>query len=80
MYNLTELTDFLATEFKTNRYPEPEQGGIYHKSDRPVARLGLALEPFPAYVTGLKPPGSMRSGYTVPGNSTLLRFPLTWVC
>lgn len=47
MHTLIELADFLAAELNTNRYPTTEQGGIYRPSDRPVARLGLALEPFP---------------------------------
>ena len=47
MHDLTELADFLAAEFRTNHYPESERGGLYRPSNRPVQRLGLALEPFP---------------------------------
>lgn len=43
---LHEIDDYLRTELATARYPEDEQGGIYHSSERPVKRLGLLLEPF----------------------------------
>lgn len=44
--SLNELNDFLQNELATNQYPDSEQGGVYHPSERPVRRLGLALEPF----------------------------------
>lgn len=42
---LDDLVDFLKNEFAAERYPPDERGGIYHPSERPVGRLGLALEP-----------------------------------
>lgn len=44
---LDHIVDFLRTEFAVGRYPDGEQGGVYHASGRPVRRLGLTLEPFP---------------------------------
>ena len=44
---LDKITHFLRNEFHTERYPESEQGGIYHTTSRPIQRIGLALEPFP---------------------------------
>lgn len=44
---LDTITHFLWNEFHTDRYPETEQGGIYHATSRPIQRIGLALEPFP---------------------------------
>lgn len=44
---LTNLVNFLARTFAVDRYPAHEQGGVYHPSNRPVQRLGLAVEPFP---------------------------------
>ncbi|GAB4022208.1 Nif3-like dinuclear metal center hexameric protein [Spirosoma koreense] len=43
---LHELATFLQNELSVDRYPDREQGGIYQLSDRPVQRLGLALDPF----------------------------------
>ncbi len=45
--SLNEIGQFLAEALNINRYPPDEQGGIFKPSARPVARLGLALEPFP---------------------------------
>lgn len=39
------LIEFLDRFFQVDQYPEEERGGIYRKSDRPIRRLGLALEP-----------------------------------
>ncbi len=44
---LTDIARFLAEKLTTNRYSANEQGGIFKPSNRPVQRLGLALEPFP---------------------------------
>lgn len=44
---LNNLVNFLRSEFVVDRYPVDEQGGIYRPSERPVQRLGLALEPGP---------------------------------
>ncbi|UFH54085.1 Nif3-like dinuclear metal center hexameric protein [Spirosoma sp. KNUC1025] len=44
--SLTELNDFLRTELSADRYPNDEQGGVYSPSERPIRRIGLALEPF----------------------------------
>ncbi|GAB3888952.1 Nif3-like dinuclear metal center hexameric protein [Spirosoma agri] len=46
-YSLGEIDDFLKTEFSIDRYNSSEQGGIYRLSDRPITRLGLALDPWP---------------------------------
>ncbi len=43
-----DIAHFLATYFNVHRYPPTEQGGLYKRSNRPVRRLGLALEPGPA--------------------------------
>ena len=48
---LNDIADFLRNEFAIERYPDGEQGGIYHPSGRLVERLGLALEPFPELAT-----------------------------
>ncbi len=42
---LTALATRLAAFFATERYPSEEQGGVFRPADRPVQRLGLALEP-----------------------------------
>lgn len=47
LLSLTDIARFLAEKLTTNRYISDEQGGIYKPSNRPVQRLGLALEPFP---------------------------------
>lgn len=44
---LSDLADFLAMEFATDRFPISERGGIYQPSDRPAQYIGLALEPWP---------------------------------
>ncbi|WP_461126007.1 Nif3-like dinuclear metal center hexameric protein [Spirosoma aerophilum] len=44
---IEDIARFLAEELAIHRYPADEQGGVYHPSDQPVRRLGLALEPFP---------------------------------
>ena len=49
--SLSDIVDFLHSELACDRYPDTEQGGIYYASDRPVSRLGLALEPFPSLIT-----------------------------
>lgn len=41
------LIEFLDRFFQVDLYPEEERGGIYRKSDRPIHRLGLALDPIP---------------------------------
>ncbi len=46
MVQLPELALFLDGFFAVERY-ECDQGGIYRSLDRPVRRLGLALEPGP---------------------------------
>lgn len=47
---LNDLVNFLREEFAIDRYPDGEQGGVYHPTGRPIRRLGLALEPFPELV------------------------------
>ena len=42
-----QLVNFLENVFQTHRYPPEEQGGVFQGSTRPIARLGLALEPAP---------------------------------
>lgn len=44
---LADLALFLAHYFATNQYANDERGGVFRPSDRPVYRLGLALEPSP---------------------------------
>jgi putative NIF3 family GTP cyclohydrolase 1 type 2 len=44
---LHDLAHLLTTAFAADRYTADEQGGIYRPSDRPVQRLGIALEPWP---------------------------------
>lgn len=44
---LHQLTDVLETYFQPHRYPPGEQGGIFQPGERPVRKLGLALEPAP---------------------------------
>lgn len=48
---LSDVVDFLRNEFAVDCYPDSERGGIYQASDRPVQRLGLALEAFPQLAT-----------------------------
>ncbi|MEP0916391.1 Nif3-like dinuclear metal center hexameric protein [Leptolyngbya sp. DQ-M1] len=47
MITQQSLVEFLDRFFNVDRYPEEERGGIYQLSDRPIRRLGLALEPIP---------------------------------
>ncbi|MBD1842971.1 Nif3-like dinuclear metal center hexameric protein [Cyanobacteria bacterium FACHB-63] len=47
MITQQSLVEFLDRFFSVDRYPEEERGGIYRVSDRPIRRLGLALEPIP---------------------------------
>lgn len=42
---LSEIAAYLAGFFRTERYPTDEQGGFWHPTNRPIHRLGLALEP-----------------------------------
>lgn len=42
---LDDLADFLRVALDTDRYPTSEQGGVYRSANRPVRRIGLALEP-----------------------------------
>lgn len=44
---LTDLVTYLHTSLLVNRFPATEQGGIYRASERPIRRIGLALEPTP---------------------------------
>lgn len=46
MLQLTDFVQFLDRCFAVAQYGD-DQGGIYHASDRPIHRLGLALEPWP---------------------------------
>ncbi len=50
---LSSLVDFLSKEFAVDRYPANEQGGVYRASERPIQRLGLALEPGPGLLAGV---------------------------
>ncbi|HEY0736584.1 MAG TPA: Nif3-like dinuclear metal center hexameric protein [Herpetosiphonaceae bacterium] len=47
MISLEELAQFLDRFFAVERYGD-DQGGIFRWAARPVRRLGLALEPWPA--------------------------------
>lgn len=47
MTSIQALADFLAGLLTIDRYPPDEQGGIFKVGNRPIERLGLALEPFP---------------------------------
>lgn len=47
MIAIAELAQFLDHLFAVERYGD-DQGGIYRAAARPVRRLGLALEPWPA--------------------------------
>lgn len=46
MPQLERIARYLDRRFAVERYPD-ERGGVFRPSDRPVRRLGLALEPFP---------------------------------
>jgi putative NIF3 family GTP cyclohydrolase 1 type 2 len=46
MPTLHDLQQFLNAYFAVERFSN-DQGGIYHASDRPIQRIGLALEPWP---------------------------------
>ena len=45
--SLKDIVDFLRSAFAVDRYPDSEHGGVYKASERPIRRLGLALESFP---------------------------------
>ncbi|HEY0606002.1 MAG TPA: Nif3-like dinuclear metal center hexameric protein [Herpetosiphonaceae bacterium] len=47
MISIEELAQFLDRFFAVERYGD-DQGGIFRGTARPVRRLGLALEPWPA--------------------------------
>jgi len=51
---VNHIADYLEHELATGRYPISEQGGIDCPSDRPVRRLGLALEPFPGILNWVR--------------------------
>lgn len=44
---ISHIAEFLKNELFVHRFSADERGGIYHPSDQPVQRIGLALEPFP---------------------------------
>ncbi|GAA4403128.1 hypothetical protein GCM10023187_18900 [Nibrella viscosa] len=44
---LDSLVNFLAACLRVANYPADEQGGIYRFSDRPIQRIGMAVEPWP---------------------------------
>lgn len=44
---ITHIAEFLDDELAVHRFPADERGGVYHPSEQPVQRIGLALEPFP---------------------------------
>lgn len=46
MPTVHDLAHFLNAYFAVDRFGD-DQGGIYHASERPVERIGLALEPWP---------------------------------
>lgn len=46
MVSINDLAQFLDRFFAVERYGD-DQGGIYRSAERPVRRLGLALEPWP---------------------------------
>lgn len=46
MLYLDDLAQFLNHFFAVHRYSQAERGGVYLPSTRPIARLGLALEPW----------------------------------
>ena len=46
MTDLSELAAFLDEFFGASRFPE-ETDGVLHFGDRPIRRVGLALEPWP---------------------------------
>jgi len=50
MPTLTDLAHFLNEYFAVERYNE-DHSGVYHPSDRPVRRIGVALEPWPGIAT-----------------------------
>lgn len=45
--NLSDISAYLQKTLLVDRFPVSEQGGIYRASDRPIRRLGLALDPSP---------------------------------
>ena len=44
---INHIAKFLEDELSVHRFPADERGGVYHPSEQPVQRIGLALEPFP---------------------------------
>jgi putative NIF3 family GTP cyclohydrolase 1 type 2 len=46
MLSINDLAEFLDRFFAVERY-DADQGGVYRRSERPLRRLGLALEPWP---------------------------------
>jgi putative NIF3 family GTP cyclohydrolase 1 type 2 len=47
LHTLNDIGRSLQTRLLTDRFPVAEQGGVFRASDRPVRRIGLALEPSP---------------------------------
>lgn len=47
MLTIHHIAEFLENKLFVHRFSADERGGIYHSSDQPVQRIGLALEPFP---------------------------------
>jgi putative NIF3 family GTP cyclohydrolase 1 type 2 len=45
-HTIKDIAEFLDEEMAVHRYPADERGGVYHPSEQPVRRLGLALDPF----------------------------------
>ncbi|GAB3552725.1 Nif3-like dinuclear metal center hexameric protein [Spirosoma fluminis] len=54
LIGLNDLDEFLRNEFHAARYPATEQGGVYHESQRPIQKVGLALESFPDLLTWVR--------------------------
>jgi len=46
MIALNQLAEFLDQFFAIHRFSDAERGGVYQASNRAIARLGLALEPW----------------------------------
>ncbi|QKZ12089.1 Nif3-like dinuclear metal center hexameric protein [Spirosoma sp. KUDC1026] len=44
---IDDIAQFLHQQFAVNRYPASEAGGVFRPTNKPVQRLGLALEPWP---------------------------------
>lgn len=45
--HVDDLALFLDELFEAERFEPEERGGVYRPSERPIRRLGLALEPWP---------------------------------